>query len=722
MNKKTIATILVLVALIACALLIVFVQRPDAERETRLTEEMRAELGAAVLVEHDVSLYLANKNAFDRMMGIWESTAMQRLFWLPTVQQGLALAQVHPAYREFMQTMTQHPLFGAGMPVLKDGLSNEIFVAADDHLVSFLQGIRKVNSAQQFAGMNELFAGSVEEGKLQRSQQEALFENLRRQKDNLRFPNFLIGMKVSEVEDADQFILKVLDSLSQDVRARGHWETIGEDEFYVVTLTGDMLPEGMMRELTDDIDDPKNVEMLKEFLRERTFKVAAGIKNEYLLLSIGRNLAGVESFGAAERDSLAASAAFEPLRKRFKPGLTGVSYASKQLMAGSSGAEQADDFTEAVSRAVQAVPAGKRPDGVEERVERDMAELRKDLKAYTFEPSPFLQFSFANEGIETFTLNRAWSVDSEQLSILRFRGRHPVAFRASKGAETADVYSLAEKWLARGYGYVEDWVVPQMPAEDRGQFREMEAVFLPFLEEVSRINRTQLIPALDGTQCLSVMDTDGEVKNTEFQANSSNALPIPRFGVVVELNDAELFREAMKGYYGAARELLARMRENELMRDAAASFSLPAVQVTEEGLYYYALPWELGEDVFPCAGFAEDMLFLCTSKAMNSELRSPVPPPVNEVVDLGQPAAAVAVMDLEAWWDYGLDLNDAIIAEAAMRDDVPPKYRQAMGLGRFHLDTLYESLGAFRGYAKVATVDDKERVVTHSWLNVRDVE
>ncbi len=722
MNKKTIATVLVLVAIIACALIIVFVQWPDAERETRLTEEMRAELGAAVLVERDVSLYLANKNALVRMMGIWESTAMQRLFGLPTVQQGLAMAQMHPAYREFMQTTAQHHLFGAGMPVLKDGLSNEVFVAADDYLVSFLQGIRQVNSAQQFAGLNELFAESVEEGELQRSQQEVLFEELRRQKDNLGFPNFLIGMKVSEVEDADQFILKVMDSLPQDVRARGQWETIGEDEFYVVTLTGDMLPGEMMQDITDDIDDPVNVEMLKEFLRERTFKVAAGIKNEYLLLSIGRNLAGVESFGVAERDSLAASAAFEPLRRRFKPGLTGVSYASKQLMAGSSGAEQADDFTESVSRAVRALPADKRSDGIEERVERDMAELRKDLRAHTFEPSPFIQFSFANEGIETYTLNRAWSVDSEKLSILRFRSRNPLAFRASKGAETADVYSLAEKWLVRGYGYVEDWLVPQMPAEDREQFREAEAVFLPFLGEVSRINRTQLIPALDGTQCLSVVDTGGEVKNTEFQVNSSNALPIPRFGVVVELNDAELLREAMKGYYGAAQELLARMRENELMGEAAAGFSLPAVSATEEGLYYCALPWELGEDVFPCAGFAEDRLFLSTSKAMNYELRSPVPPPVNEVVDLEQPAAAVAVTDFEVLWRYLLDLNAAIIAEAAMRDDVPPMARQAMGLGRFHLDTLYKSLGAFRGYAKVATVDDKGRVVTHCWLNVRDVE
>lgn len=720
-NKKIFVTILVLVAVIACAVLILVVQRPGTERETKLTDAMRAELGAAVLVDDDVRLYLANKNTLGRMRGIWASTAMQRVFGLPTIQQGLAMAQMHPAYREVMQTATQHPLFVAGMPVLKDGLGNEVFVCVDDRLEAFLHGLRTINSTQQFAGLSEVFADS-EGGDLQRKQQRVMFEELKRQMENLQLPNFLIGMKLTEADDADQFILKVQDALPQEVRARGQWETIGEHEFYVVTLSGDMLSEQMMRDITDDIDDPENVEALKQFLREQKVNLAVGIKNEYLLLSLGRNLESVENFGVAEQDSLAASEAFEPLRKRFKSGLIGVSYAAKQLMAGAPGADQADQLAKSVNRIAQTVPADKRPDGIEERVERDMDELQKDLSAYMVEPSAFLQFSFAHKGTETFTLKRAWRVDSEQLSILRFRGPNPVAFRASKGAETADVYPLVEKWLARAYGYVEDLVVPRMPVEDREEFREAEAVFLPFLGEISRINRTQLIPALDGTQSLSVMDTQGEFKNTEFQANSSNALPIPRFGIVVELNDAELFRQAMGGYYRAAQDLLLRMQASELMGDVAAGLSLPPMPVTENGLYYCALPWELGEDVFPCAGFVDDMLFLSTSKTMNFELRSPVSPPVNEVVDLKQPAATVAVTDFEALWDYLLGLNDAIIAEAAMRDDVPPMARQMIGLGRFHLDTVYKSLGAFRKSAKVAAVDDQGRVVIHSWLNVRDVD
>ncbi len=721
MNKKNFATILIVLAIVLCAAVVLIVLVTEEQRDTELTEEMREELGAALLVERNVNLYLAGKNVFGRMRGIWESNAMQRVYGLPTVKQALAMAKMNPEYQEFMRTVTRHPLFVEGEPVLKDGLSDEVFVCADDHLAPFLNAVRTVNSTQQFASLMDEFSDS-EPDVLQEKRQEALFEALKREKENLQFPNFLIGMKVTQVEDAEQFIRKALDSLPAEMRERGEWETVDEHEFYVMTLTGDMLPEEMKREIANEIDNPKHAEVIDDFLRDQNLNVAVGLKNDYLLFSLGRSLAAVESFAVAEQNSLAASNALEPLRLSFHPSLLGVSYASEQLMAGVSGAGQMDEVGESVKRAVRAVPADKRPEGIEERVERDMAELQKDLRKYMVEPSPFLQFSFANQGIETFKIKPAWRVDSEPLSILRFRGQNPLFFRASSGVKTADVYSLLEKWLAKGYGYVNDWAVPQMLAEDQEQFRKIEAVFLPFLKDCSRINRTQLIPAVDGGQSLSVADTQGTLKNTEFQANSSNALPIPRVGFVIQLNDAELFQRAMAGYYDAAQEVLGRMRESELMGDATAGLSLPSVPVTEDGLYYCALPWDLGEDVFPCAGFADDVLFLSTSKAMNVELRSPVSPPENEVVDLAQPAAAVAVADFEALWQYLLELNDAIVAEAAMRDDVPGMYRQAIGLGRFHLDTLYKSLSAFRNYAKVATVDDQGRVAVHSWLNVQDVE
>ncbi|MFO7822184.1 MAG: hypothetical protein R6V56_09060 [Lentisphaeria bacterium] len=692
------------------------------EAQQEITPEMREELGAALLVEDDVSFFVAGNKPMPRLKGLWQSNAVQNLLQLPTLQQGLMFAKASPQYAEFMNEVLQHPMYKTGKPVADDALGKQVFICADSSLPAFVKSINTLKNTQNVVS----FLEGMDSAELPAGYQEKLLmEAFKAEKANLSIPGILIGMQLSSTANAEKLIRKTLEYLPDEMLEYTGTETVQGAEFQTLLLKGGDIPKAFMQELRGEVEDPATGEVLEDWLAKQQAMVAVGILNSHLLISIGSDLAFVESFGPGrEETSLAASGSFRPFRKRFKQGLRDIAYVSAPMMTAVSWKRDVEDYPDLIEKVLTVIPDDQMDADLKTRIRADVTAFCDEVISYdeSAPSAPVLQFSFDNQGVEKFAIYRGLGVAPEKLSILKYRGRNPLMYCASNSPEYADLYDMTVKWLKVAYGYTEEIMVLEMSENDLEEYKSWEAVMMPFLQKVDTINRANMIPAIDGVQSMLVADAEGALKNSEIQANDSNAVSLIRTGMVIELNDAESFRNAMRGYYAATEKLVSQIKENDLIGEEFTAFSLPEIQQTGE-LYHYDLPWQLGDDLFPCARFDGNTLLLCSSKKMSKELLEKVAMPADGVVvDLDQSAAAAMEIELDRVWEYLLALNKDLVAETSARQDLGTGSRYVVGLARYHLDTVYKSLKALRKFRKSTTVDDDGFTVEHSWLEVKDID
>ena len=715
MNKKIVLGVIIVLGLVIA--LIIVRQRMG---QTRLTPAMKEELGAATLVSADHSLYAAYNQPAPHMRRIWESNAMQKLLQLPTLQQGLMFLKANPSYVEIKNQVTKHPLFIAAAPVAKDAVEDEMFICADQRLPGFLAAINALTNAFRVAQLTQVGeAAAPNDKELTVNAKKKAFLS---QEDNLEIPGLLFGAKLTDSARAAKLVDQLVAALPPEMSEYTGEQKVDGNVFTVIELHGKDIPEKELEEGLADLNDPEAAKLIKEWLLKQRIIVAAGVKKNYLLLSLGADLAPVKRFAVAVDQSLAASQSFEPLRQRFKPGLWQTAYLSAPLMKNLSWKRDLDDMPEMAAQMIEALPKNETIDEeLKTRLKKDAVAFTDDLRKFAGPAAPFLRFSFENNGIETFQITQPGRINPRTLSILKYRGADPAFVCAGSSPECADLYDTAAKWLKVGFDYFDTLAVPEMQDKEREEYRNWRQVILPYLRKMHEITSTQLIPAADGVQSMLVADDKGELQGTAIQANKSNAIPLMRLGLVVELNDAETFKKAMQDYYNATHDLVEQIKDEELVGEEVTGFSLPPIQKTGD-LYHYDYPWKLGDDVFPCARFNENMLFVCSAKDMGANLLQEKPMPQSEVVDLTGPAASVTVVQLRKVWDYLLSLNEAVVAETASRDDLNQGANYAIGLTRFHLDTIYQSLSAMRSFIKTTKVDQDGWVVKHSWLQVEDID
>ena len=257
----------------------------------------------------------------------------------------------------------------------------------------------------------------------------------------------------------------------------------------------------------------------------------------------------------------------------------------------------------------------------------------------------------------------------------------------------------------------------------RAEYDKAMALARPFLASVDETTRTCLFPAIDGTQSLWVVDGQGLLPRVPNAPPLPKPLPIPRLALAIELNDAKLFTDAISRYADAIRKLIGEARK-AYPKHVPPELALPPPQTRDAAggrLYCYDWPWKLGDDVFPCAFLKDKLLVLASSPKLAEEMAAGgMPMPTSAVTAPDKAAGAVAVADCAEAWRYLTRVTDAVFALVQRMGPRDPEAQQMPMLVKMHLDTLWRSLGAFRGYSSTETVLDG-RVVEHSWLHVEDV-
>jgi len=716
------------VALVAAALVIVGLALwgRGPTRVVALTPEMQRDFGAAVYVPDDVSAFAAERNVAAFWKGVWHSRAVQSLVALPLVQQGWQQLQRHPGYRSFIRATKTEPVLVQALPILEDAVSTEIFACTGPDLPGFLQAVAQVVNAAQFAGIKAGLRGSDSDSDTVADLVDAVLANEKR----LQLPSVLLGFKLSNPKAAEKFLDTWIPKIGPTPLGMFKATPLAGGTMHVLEVHADALLAGAARQLQRDLKRARVPEAktrrFTAWLAGLEARLAIGVAGDYLLVSVGKDTALLERWGSD--DCLARSPAFAPLRASYKPGLLGLSYSSASLAEISSFTP--DDLRDLATNLTAAIPGGPGTAGLKERILKDVEALIKDIEADLLKPSATVSCSFLNKGIETLTFGGppGRSLDySQPLTILAHRGKQPILFAASRAAKNPGAYEEAVKWLNVLFGYFEDYAVPSFDPETRKQYDKVMTLARPFLASVDDTTRTCLVPTIEGAQYLFALDGAGELAAIPgARRQPPKPIPLPRLAFAMELADPAKFTEAIKRYADATRKLIAAASE-AYPKQIPPGLTLPPPVVTDAAggkLYSYAWPWKLGDDVYPCALLKGRLLVLATSASLAKEMADELPMPTSPVTALDKAAGSVGGADCRRAWDLLRRGTDTFFAFVRAESDAnTPSGRadlqQAM-LVKMHLDALWRSLGAFRGYSSTTTLRDG-RLVTHSWLHVEDI-
>jgi len=701
--------------------------KEQSPKSPAVSGEATKQLGAAEYVNEDVSFFVSVNDVLPRCKRVWQSNAVQSLLKLPAVSQIVAQMLASPEYQDYREFLEQNPMAVEGLPILEDALSQEIFFCTDSDLPQFLDTVGGMVGSMQLMAMRQMhmrYRGGPELSDFV----DLVLDN----RSGLKVPSLLMGYKLDKPEAAEAFLDKWLAAIGEIPYATLDKRTIATAEFNVVEWKGSSIPQDELSEMMEDLRDEgvsaDKCQQLVEFLGSLRITIAVGVLDDYLMVSIGDGTPLLSKWG--QGPSLAQSSELAPLRERLKPGLISVSYSSTQLQAVFlPRKEEFRELFEGLSHMI--------PDEVETRtgvVSGLRTRLRKDVLELLDEivfPEPYstLSFSFENKGIETYTYGPSpeqTSVDSSgPLTILGHRGTKPITFQASRASQNPGRYEFAKKWIVRAYGYFEDFMVPQMPEPVREDFENVMRVVHPFVSSLDETTRECLIPSA-GSQSLVVIDGQGALEQMPpgVPVELKRPMPIPRIGVALELKDATKFAEAMKRYYQAAETFLAGIREIEDI-DLPPQIKLYPPETAEKdggALYFYRIPIDLGNDVFPCALLAEKLLILSSSSDLADEMSKTVPMPTCPITSPDQAAGSVAVVDITALLRLLRGVSDSVFE--LLQEENPRGARGGpdatmITMIETHVDAVLRSLGALRSYTSTTRVENG-RVVEHSWFRVED--
>lgn len=693
----------------------------EAAVDPGLTTEISDGFGAAAQVPDDVSAYSASLNLAERWTRIWQSNAVQNLMALPTVQQAWMQAQGPPFFTSLMQTANTHPVAMQGLPVLKDALSTEVFVCAGPDLAETVGALGHLYGEMQLARMQSQIAGAT--GAATNNLESTfgdMIETVLQNEDRLKLPSFLIGFRLTNVEAATLFIDEWLPLVNTGPVGVIEKKTISDGQFYVLDTSGQQLPDSVIAQMTSALQSTKQpadvIERLTNFVRGQRVNVAIGVLEDYLMISLGSDTSLPERWGTDS--SLAKSESFAPARAHFKEGLATLSYTAKSMSAEPVTPEDVQNMVEYL---LDSIPGFTVPAALTER-------LRKDVKLLAGEfPIPeqheTLAFSFDNQGTESFKFGEPFSASldgSLPLSVLAHRGPQPIVASAARATKNPDGYEQAVKWIKVAFGYFEDFGVPAIPPEDRPKYEQAMSIAMPFLASVDAATRDHLVPAVDGTQSIFVMDGRGELAVLPGGEVLQPPLVIPRLGTVVELNDADQFKIAITDYAEASRKLIADI-DATYPGSMPPSVTIPAPQTVETAggtHYFYPLPIDLGRDILPSALIKDRLLVLSSSASLAEQLVDEQPMPDCKVTGTDAAAGAVMTIEFTELWNFFRNMGDSAFMLAQQKSR--RGNAQAITLFKMHSDAVLRSLGAIRSYRSTTTLYNG-RAMQHSWLHVEDI-
>jgi len=679
-------------------------------------------------VPEDVAFYSSLLRGGEQIQAVLQSRAWAKVKTMPIVKMGLALYQMQAASPESVpgkiETALSDPEIRKVLDVLKDMVSREVFVAGGKGFVESIELAQSLQAAGRFGPLFLQLSGQAEGESKQQQQAQLMLATLAEEVELIHVPEVLVGFRLSNTAAAAEQLVQIEKMAIAAADANPHLKgrvkrsAIAGNQYLTLSLDGKMVPwnEIPLDKLREFESEKGDLDKVVGRLKELTLVVALGIRDDYLLLGIGPSTRSIERLGKGK--PLAQRAELAPLARFAQKRLTGISYASRELVARvATTQEDVDGLLEAVE---ELMPLADLNDQQQQRIRKDAKALAADVKQLMPKPGPLFAVSFLSDGMaESYQYN--WTQQprldgSKPLDVQRHVGGTPVLAWMGRGKILPGDYELVVKWLKIGYGYFEEFGLPRMPDGERPKVQQFLNQLRPLAERLDRANRTMLIPALADGQTALVLDT--ELRSKQFIAAlpaTREPMPMLEPALVFGVSDAALLRKACAEYRAVAEGVLEALRRVE-PDSVPAALKIPKAQVTPSPFgpisgYPLPEPWGVDPAIAPNGAVSESVAVLSLSRQHTERLLKPTPLAASLApAGADQPSAAIVAFDWAALVDAFRPWVDLLI-EKQFGDDAGTKQQ---------VHTAMDVLKVLRTITARSYIEGGA-LVTHMRTEIRDV-
>ena len=592
---------------------------------------------ALAFMPDDVAFYSSSLRLSERAQIVAQSNAWKKLTQLPVVQMGLGLYQLQAAMPDTpvarVNAVLVDPQWEDTRQLVRDMFSQEVFCCGDKNLIGALKLMRDLQNAMRFGPALARLSNPNLPGGDTSLQAKLALATLAARADEIKIPNLLMGFRISNKQRA-QSELDRLEKLAQAIFAavpqlsgRLQRTKVGPGQYLTLNLDGKMLPWELLPQdsLKQYEANPGDAQKLLDQLKNLKLVVAVGVRENYLLLSIGASTAPLAKLGGGKL--LTSRPELAPLAKFADRRLIEVSYLSSALAA--AAADPKAQVRGLLQVLDQALPAAQLSAEQQKQLRADAAKLVDELTQLMPAPGGASGFGFlTSTGVEGFGYNwggRPGREASKPLTLLGHVGGTPLAAVVFAAASPLPTYEVLAKWAPIALRHAEQIALEKEPkAEQKEKFKQAAALLRKEGAELDKITRTLLFPALaDGQAALAL---DGKFRSKQFCQHmpaSEQPLAIVEPAVVVGVSDREKLRAAAIGYAGVVDDFWAGFRT--IAKEELPEFKIPTPKsvVTKAGeMVYYPLPgaWGLDKQFLPNVTLGEHVVALSTSRKHSERL------------------------------------------------------------------------------------------------------
>jgi len=692
------------------------------------------------LIPADAAFYLSTMRLREQIEIVARSNAFKKVLELPALKMGLALYQLQGMQADSpvgkFQEALKNPEVQRVVDLIGEMFSDEVFVFGGENCTSMIALCQELNTAMSYGpGLMKL----TPEGKRMAEdeiQMHLMMAVLADHLDALEVPDMVFGFKIEDKKLAIEQLAKlemlvnVVAAQQPMLKDRIKRTKVGSYDYLTLELDGRMVPwqQIPMDKLREFEVEKGDAQKLVDRLKQSTLTVALGLRENYLLVSIGPSLDVLKDMGKGER--LVDGDEFKPLNRFADKRITSLAYVSEDFAAEASDATAQID--QMVNLVTEMIGASELTDAQKERIEADLDEFATDLESLVVEPGAAVSIGFLTDtGYEVFAYNYAEQSmydGSAGLSLLDHVGGNPLMALVMRGRKVEGQYDLLSKWVTKGLGYIEEYAPADLPPERVEKFKQFMKELRPMLSKLDEANRQLLAPALKDGQGALVLDTPVKSKHPAMIMPQSDE-PLPLFvpAFVVGVSDAQKLRQGVGEYVKFINGVAA--LAHKTVPDDIEEWKLPEPKVKSSAggdLYCYEAPeeWGLDKNLALCAAVGKNVAVLTLSPAEAEKILATKPATLaGRKLDSQKPKAAVGVCDWAAtieairpWANYASD----VIIQQKLRDQ--PEVAKTQGqYVREHIKVICDVLATLKTVeTEIRHEDDAE--VTHAVYRFQDLK
>ena len=512
-------------------------------------------------IPEDAAYYSTMLRNGEQIEAIAKSKAWKSVMDMPVVKQGLHTLRAKIDENDNapqLKEAWENPEVQSALSLLGDMMSQDVFVCGDPASADCVQLLQQIVGAMRYGPIFAQVTGQAKGVDSKTLNARLLLSTLAENRDLIKVASTIIGFRVKDVERAKDALVKLEMAINlvavaaPQLSGKIKRTKVAGNSYLTISLDGQMVPwDKVPMETLEEVEAKKgDAKKVIDKLKTLKLVIALGVRNDYLLLSIGPSTDYLAKLGQGK--SLIERAEFKPLEKFADRRLTGVGYLSK-AMAGKvmNKPEDIDKLLALLDSSLDNLDDLSADQKA--RIRKDSAALAKDMKRLMPVPGAILSFSFLTDrGVEGYSYN--WGSyptagDSKPLTLLQHVGGAPLMMFVGRGKVSIADYDMMVRWLKVGYSYFEEYGVPTMSPADKEKFDKAVKAFSPLLKRVNETNRAMLLPALvDGQVGLAM---DANLKSRQFiksAPSTPQAMPMAEPAMLFGVSNSELLRKAMAEY------------------------------------------------------------------------------------------------------------------------------------------------------------------------------